>query len=194
MQSDGATVVESATTSRAKTFMHSYTSAHIDSHAIGKQSAEAAGSMLGHSEGMAIQVDPLNPSVLLPPVPLGQTLSTGDQTSSSNMLSRGTSEISGSSDMSGESVGEALTEGEARGLARGQSKNVGKGKSHSTSQQEALIPQYEDRHSSWHSKDNVLYMAARTILSLPTGRAIFYVRGKTSYLNVPALHQSKTGK
>src|SRR5207249_1971989 len=35
LESEGATVVESTTRSRAKTFMHSVTSAHIESHAIG---------------------------------------------------------------------------------------------------------------------------------------------------------------
>ena len=48
---------------------------------------------------------------------------------------------------------------------------------------------WEERYNSWHSKDNVLYMAARTVLSLPTGRAILYDRGRTRYLNVPNLNR-----
>jgi hypothetical protein len=189
LESEGASVVESATRSQARTVMHSVSSAHVESTAIATQSAEASASMLGHSEGVATQIDPLNPGFLLTPPPLGQTLSTSDQSANSSSSVRGKSEVSGSADMRGESFGEALSEGEAAGRAVGQSTGRTKGRQSSTSTSEAILPVYELRHNSWHPKDNVRYMAARTILALPTGRAILYSRGNTHYLNVPDLHQ-----
>ena len=144
---------------------------------------------MGHTDGIAFQVDPRDPSILQQ-IPLSQSISAGDSTSSSSLTSRGTSEMEGTSVVHAESFGEAVSDGEARGVAKGRNRATSRGRTNSTSQTEALIPVYEVRHNSWHSKDNVNYMAARTVLSLPTGRAILYDRGRTRYLNVPNLNRA----
>ena len=184
--SDGETFVDSSTISRALATSYATSSGRSQTHASGIQSASAAGSAIGHTDGMAFQVDPRDPSILQQ-IPTSQSISSADNTSASNLTSRGTSEMDGTSVTNAESFGESVVDGEARGIAKGQNKSTTRGRTNSTSESEALIPVWEVRFNSWHSKQNVHYMAARTVLSLPTGRAILYDRGRTRYLNVPML-------
>ena len=76
-----------------------------------------------------------------------------------------------------ESTTQSLAESVAEGLADG--------KSVSSSVSEALETVYEDTARSVHSKDNVLYMAARTLRSLDTGSAFVSHRAMASIMDVP---------
>jgi len=60
---------------------------------------------------------------------------------------------------------------QARSRARSTSESESQGESETTGLSEALEPILEDRPSSVHSRDNVLYMAAQTLRNLPTGHA-----------------------
>ncbi|MBM3655223.1 MAG: hypothetical protein FJX06_20950, partial [Alphaproteobacteria bacterium] len=60
---------------------------------------------------------------------------------------------------------------QARSRARSTSESESQGESETKGLSEALEPILENRPSSVHSRDNVLYMAAQTLRNLPTGHA-----------------------
>jgi hypothetical protein len=62
-----------------------------------------------------------------------------------------------------------MSRGTSRSQSSGQAETHAGGKTRGSA--EALEPIFEDRPSSVHSKDNVLYMAAQTLRNLPTGSA-----------------------
>ena len=47
------------------------------------------------------------------------------------------------------------------------------------------MPVYADLPTSFHSKDNELYMKGEMIRNLPVGRAVIKFRSNTTFLNVP---------
>jgi hypothetical protein len=75
--------------------------------------------------------------------------------------------------------GESVSRGTHRALSSGLAETHAASKTRGTA--EALEPILEDRPSSVHSKDNILYMAAQTLRNLPTGSAFLnyvYPRGE----------------
>ena len=52
------------------------------------------------------------------------------------------------------------------------------------------MPVYSDLPTSFHSKDNELYMKGEMIRDLPIGRAVIKFRSNTTYLNIPPPRRS----
>lgn len=86
----------------------------------------------------------------------------------SSAITSGRSQTVGSSS----SVSHAQSVIRARSIARSISEGETLGESDSRGLSESLEPILEDRPGSVHGKDNVLYMAAQTLRSLPTGHAL----------------------
>ena len=56
------------------------------------------------------------------------------------------------------------------------------------------MPVYADLPTSFHSKDNELYMKGEMIRNLPVGRAVIKFRGNTTFLNVPPPRKNTTAR
>ena len=114
------------------------------------------------------------------PVVLGMTIGTGEMTHSASGTSSGSAAGRARGSVSTQGTSTAHTSAEAWGEAhsrathRAHSRGAAdtKGRSLSTGSSEALEPILEDRPSAVHSKDSVLYMAARGLRSLTVGKAL----------------------
>src|SRR5262249_27115913 len=92
------------------------------------------------------------------------------RTQSSSQIQSGARAISqGTSVTESTMVGRATQKGTSRGAGRAQT----------------IVPVYTDLPTSFHSKDNALYMAGERIRALPTGRAIMRFRNNVVVVNVP---------
>ena len=164
---------------------------------LSQGSANATASM----ESMSFSFDPNTQTFLPLNMPLGMNIGFADSASQSL--------ISSKNSQSAESLSrfEALTESEGRTNAEGGataitealttslSKSIGKNKmrskSYSEGSSEALIPEYENLATSFHSKDNELYMKGEMIRNLPTGRAVIKFGDFTTLLTVPPPRKRK---
>lgn len=181
----------------------------------GQGSSTMAVDSNGYSMSMGIVTMPTDPMQLLPQMPpiLSENYGTGYSASeslgsgassmrgTSSAISEGKSRMKGyatatssghsRSETQSSSVSRAESAVRARSLAQSVSEGETSGKSESRGSSEALEPILEDRPSSVHSKENVLYMAAQTLRNLPTGHAVLNYVGRqgmvTSLLAVPPL-------
>ena len=98
------------------------------------------------------------------------------------------SETEGRTDSEGGglAITDALTASRGKSLAKSKTRGTTQGQGTS----EALMPVYYDLPTSFHSKDNELYMKGELIRNLPTGRAIIKFRDTNAFLTVPPPRKS----
>lgn len=188
-------------------WMHAVGHAHSVSSGSGTGTAAAVGTVQGlntvqgHVESMAFSYDPATRSFIGTPMPLGMNVGRADSSatallsSSSFQSVESANQFTGVTDTESESdaVGGGLafseTISQTTGTTSTRSKNRGTTEGSGTS--EALFPVYQDLPTSFHSKENVLYMAGETIRNLPIGRCIVKFRGNVTMLTVPPPRKSK---
>jgi hypothetical protein len=185
---------ESYATMHATTHADTTASSVLDSLSTSEGTSQMQASGSGAS---AMSSEMLTPAIGLfdAPMVLGTSEALGSSIQSSEAFgsSSGVVRGDGSSRSQGSSVanttatarGKSLSRGTHRAVSGGVAETRGASKTHGSA--EALEPILEDRPSSVHSKDNVLYMAAQTLRNLPTGSAFLnYVgaRGMTATLLV----------
>lgn len=157
--------------------------------------SEGLSSVQSHMDSMAYTYDPNTQTFIGAQMPLGMNVGSTDGgssaflSSSSNFHSEGTSRFKSQTDTASESEGHGggLAFSDARSKSEGSShgRHTTKGTTSGGGSSEALFPKYETLPTSFHSKDNVLYMAGETIRNLPVGRAILRFRDKVFSLSVP---------
>jgi len=208
---EGVTQGKSISTSRSRGISLGEMSS--SSEAAGMMSMTSSGISTGTSAGEVMT--PLAQDGIFLPAPDPTVLSatrgeSGAQTSSSGTglsamrsAARGSSRASNSSegDTRASSTARSVTKGttyavsEAHGEMRARTETVSKargvtqGVSTTTGKSEAFEPVYADLPSSFHSKENVLSMAADALRGLPAGRAfvgfVDQAGRKSGYLVVP---------
>jgi hypothetical protein len=153
-------------------------------------------------DSMAYTYDPNTQTFIGMPMPAAMNVGATDGSStallSSSTMSRGEatsgfeSQTETESSSEGQGGGLAFSEGIAKsqGTSTGRSKN--RGTTAGAGSSEALFPKYEALPTSFHSKDNALYMAGETIRNLPVGRAILRFRDKVATLTVPPPRKPKS--
>ena len=119
-----------------------------------------------------------------------QSLISSKNFQSAESLSRfqGLSEIKGrtNAEATGIAASQALTT--SRGKTLGKNKTRGNTKSQGSA--DALMPLYEPLPTSFHSKDNELYIKGEMIRNMPVGRAVIKFRANATFLNVPPPRKS----
>jgi len=98
------------------------------------------------------------------------------------------SEMEGRTDSEGGglAITDAITASRGKSLAKSKTRGNTKGKGTS----EALMPIYSDLPTSFHSKDNELYMKGEMIRNLPVGRAVIKYRAANTCITVPPPRKS----
>ena len=161
----------------------------------GTGTSEGLSAVASHMDSMAYSFDPNTRTFIGMPAPLGMNIGSADSSArallSSSSFQRGQS----SNLFESRSETESMTEGEGGGLAfseslsRSEGTSKGKSRNRGTTEgagsTEALIPTYDMLPTSFHAKDNVLYMAGERLRTLPVGRAIVRFRSNLSPLTVP---------
>ena len=164
--------------------------------------SEGLSAVQSHMDSMAYTYDPNTQTFVGMPMPLGMNVGSADGASSawlsSNMSQRGdtTSQFESRSESESTSEGEggglAFSEGTATSQGTSSARNKTRGETQGRGSSQALFPVYANLPSSFHSKDNALYMAGETIRNLPVGRAILRFRDKVTTLTVPPPRKSKS--
>lgn len=188
-------------------WMHAAGRAHSVSSGSGTGTAAALGTVQGlntvqgHMESMAFSYDPATRSFIGTPMPLGMNIGSAD-TSATALLSSssfqsvesanqfaGVTDTESESDAAGGGLAFTETISQTTGTTSTRSKN--RGTTQGSGSQETLIPVYQDLPTSFHSKENVLYMAGETIRNFPIGRCIVKFRGNVTILSVPPPRKTK---
>jgi hypothetical protein len=159
-------------------------------------SAEAFGSAFSDSINQSIIPDMAFmgtgfPSVIGTPTANTLGLSATHGTSASQIFSEGRSSAQSHSEAHGtshargyaRSFSVANTEAFTRGLARSLSQTTGD--TTSAGRAQALATIYQELPTAVHSRDNVLDMLARSMLSLPPGEAFITIPGHSTRIRVP---------
>lgn len=161
----------------------------------GIATAQGLNAVQSHMDSMAYTYDPNSGTFITMPLPLGVNVGTADgtatallsstsfQSSESRNSFRSTTDSESVSDGEGGAIAFSEALSKSQGTSHAQHKTRGKTEGGGASQ--ALLPTYERLPTSYHSKDNVLYMAGETIRSLPVGRAIVRFRNNLTTLTVP---------
>lgn len=184
-----------------QTWMRSVGHAMTQSSGRGSGTASGVGTTEGlnavqsHMDSMAYSYDPNTQTFIGMPMPLGMNVASAE--GGSTALLSATSQQSSRSQSVFESTTEtdSWSEGEGGGLAFSDSLSTSEGTSkgrHTTrgitrggSAGEALFPVYQELPTSFHGKDNALYMAGEMIRALPVDRAIVRFRNHIVSLQVP---------
>jgi len=169
---------------------------------LGRGFSEGAANTIASMESMTFSYDPNTQTFLAVNLPLGMNIGSADSSSQSLISSKNFQSAESLSRFEGLSQTEGRTDSEGGGLAitdaitasRGKSlaKNKTRGKTQGQGTSEALMPFYVDLPTSFHSKDNELYMKGEMIRNLPVGRAVIKFRGNTTFLTVPPPRKSTT--
>ncbi len=186
---------------------------------FGENAAQGSSTMAvsssGSSMSMGIVTMPTDQTLFMPQVPTILSENYGAGYSTSESLGSGASSMRGKSAAISEaksrmngrssatstahsrsvtqssSISRAESFVQARSIAQSVSEGETTGESESRGSSEALEPILEDRPSSVHGKENVLYMAAQTLRTLPTGHAFLNYVGRhgmvASFLVVPPI-------
>jgi hypothetical protein len=104
-------------------------------------------------------------------------ISTSDSRASSTSLTESTTH--------GQTESRATSQSTSRSVARGTSTAHMRGQSTSEGRAEALFPVYENLPTSFHSKDNMVYVAGEVLRTLPKGTAVIRAHGVTHRVRVP---------
>ena len=128
-------------------------------------------------------------------MPLGMNIASADGSSTALISSSNFQRGESTNQFQAESETESTSEGEGGGLAftnslsksegtsRGLNKN--RGTSQAAGSSEALYPVFENLPTSFHSKENELYMHGEMIRNLPVGRAILKFRSNATTITIP---------
>ena len=162
---------------------------------IGSGFSSGSASGLNSMTSTSYTYDPNTQTFIMANLPLGMSVGAADGTSQALMSSenfqsaeslsrfRAQNESHSYSDAEGGGVALSETLTRSRGRSLGNSKTSGTTQGKGTS--EALMPVYADLPTSFHSKDNELYMKGEMIRDLPVGRAVIKFRSNTTFLNIP---------
>jgi Helicase HerA, central domain/Type IV secretion-system coupling protein DNA-binding domain len=176
---------EGVTDGESKSFSESETASAMDATARSDMSA------VGES---VMATDMLNPNqtVFGAPIIIGMSEGTGQtaQTASGTSSSSGHGRSAGSARAIGSmhattrssTWGESTSHGTSRATSVGRAETRGTGRTQGTS--EALEPILSEMPSAVHGKENVLYMAAQTLRTLPTGQAVINYVGQSGMVSV----------
>ena len=167
---------------------------------FGRGFSEGAANTLASMESMTFSYDPNTQTFLAVNLPLGMNIGSADSSSQSLISSKNFQSAESLSRFEALSQTEGRTDSEGGGLAitdaitasRGKSlaKSKTRGKTQGQGESEALMPVYYDLPTSFHSKDNELYMKGEMIRNLPVGRAVIKFRGNSTFLTVPPPRKS----
>ena len=164
--------------------------------------SSGASSSFNSMTSMSYTYDPNTQTFIMANMPLGMSVGAADGASQALMSSenfqtaeslsrfRAQNESQSYSDAEGGGVALSETVTSSRGRTLGNNKTSGA--TRGTGSSEALMPLYADLPSSFHSKDNELYMKGEMIRNLPVGRAVIKFRGNTTFLNVPPPRKNTT--
>ncbi len=157
--------------------------------------SEAAGSSFSSMESTNLSYDPNTQTFIAAPMPLGMTLGSADARSQSLMSSRNVLNSESLSRFQGSSEGASESHAQGAGIAthamrtRSQGTSLSKNRTHGTSRgsssSEAALPTYDKLPTSFHSKDNELYIKGEMIRNLPTGYAIIKSGALMRFIKVP---------
>ena len=162
---------------------------------IGSGFSSGASSSFNSMTSTSYTYDPNTQTFIMANLPLGMNVGAADGASQALMSSenfqtaeslsrfRAHNESQTYSDAEGGGVALSETITHSRGRSLGNSKTSGT--SRGTGFAESLMPVYVDLPTSFHSKDNELYMKGEMIRDLPVGRAVIKFRGNTTFLSVP---------
>jgi DNA helicase HerA-like ATPase len=167
----------------------------------GSASSFGSGSSSGSASGFSSMAstsftyDPNTQTFIMQNMPLGMMTGTAEGASQALMSSETFQSAESLNRFNGRNESESYTKAEGSGVAFSEAQTVSRGTSsaksatHGTTKgagtSEALIPVYADLPTSFHSKNNELYMKGEMIRNLPVGRAIIKFRGNSTFLNVP---------
>ena len=168
---------------------------------LGRGFSEGASNTIASMESMSFSYDPNTQTFLAVNLPLGMNIGTADSTSQSLISSKNFQSAESLSRFQALTETEGRTDAEGGGIAmtkalttsRGKSlaKSKTRGKSQSQGASEAVMPLYADLPTSFHSKDNELYIKGEMIRGLPIGRAVIKFRGNITFLSVPPPRKSR---
>ena len=163
--------------------------------------SEGAGNTIASMESMTFSYDPNTQTFLPVNLPLGMSIGSADSTSQSLISSKNFQSAESLSRFQGLSEIKGRTNAEATGIAASQAlttsrgktlgKNKTRGNTKSQGSADALMPLYEPLPTSFHSKDNELYIKGEMIRNMPVGRAVIKFRANTTFLNVPPPRKSR---
>ncbi len=197
--SRGRTAMQSWMQSFGRNTSTTYGSGTATSFASG--ASQGLNAVQSHMDSMAYSYDPNTQTFIGSPMPNTMNVGFVDGTSTALMSATNVMRGASSNEFQSTSEGESFGQGEGGALAfsealanttgRSDTRSRNRGTTTGSGSSEALIPRYENLPTSFHSKDNALYMAGETIRVLPVGRAIVRFRGTLSFLNVPPPRKAK---
>jgi len=174
----------------------------------GSASSRGSGFSSGITSGFSsmastsFSYDPNTQTFVFPNMPLGMVEGSADGSSQALMSSENFQTAESLSRFQGRNESESYTDAQGSGVAlseaftRSQGKSVAKsmtrGTTKGTGSSEAQMPVYADLPTSFHSKDNELYIKGEMIRNLPVGRAVIKFRSTTTFLTVPPPRKSTT--
>ncbi len=151
----------------------------------------------GQSSALSLQYDPATGSVLSAALPIGQGITTGDNTSLGSFATSSLAESSLESESMAHTDGTTFSSTYGAGITRAHSKAEGEGiavsEGASTSNavnvnwHRAHKPIFENLPHSYFSKDEQLYKAGRELRRLPTAHAIVSMQAVMHLITVPNL-------
>jgi hypothetical protein len=167
---------------------------------FGRGFSEGAANTVASMESMTFSYDPNTQTFLAVNLPLGMNIGSADSASQSLISSKNFQSAESLNRFEALSETEGRTDSEGGGLAitdaltASRGKSLAKSKTRGTTQgqgtSEALMPVYCDLPTSFHSKDNELYMKGELIRNLPVGRAVIKYRAASTFLTVPPPRKS----
>ena len=170
---------------------------------LGRGFSEGAANTIASMESMTFSYDPNTQTFLAVNLPLGMNIGSADSTSQSLISSKNFQSAESLSRFEALSQTEGRTDSEGGGLAitdavtASRGKSLSKSKTHGNTKgqgtSEALMPVYYNLPTSFHSKDNELYIKGEMIRNLPVGRAVIKFRGNSTFLTIPPPRKS-TGR
>lgn len=169
---------------------------------IGIGTAQGLNTVQSHMDSMTYSYDPNTQSFIGTPMPLGMNVGSADGSASALLSSNSFQRGETTNQFESQTETESLSEAEGGGLAfsdattksEGTSKghNKSRGTTEAAGSSQALFPVHENLPTSFHPKDNMLYMAGEMIRNLPIGRAIIRFRNNVTTLNVPPPRKPKS--
>ena len=139
----------------------------MDGLSLGQSDTSGTSTMSGTAQGTALGT------------------SVADMESASRSESQARSSTLSSSTSLGESESRASSRSRSRSHASAVSTSSMTGRSESQGQSEALFPVYENLPTSFHSKENMVYLAGEDLRRLPKGSAYIRAHGVTFRVAVP---------
>ena len=169
---------------------------------FGRGFSEGAANTVASMESMTFSYDPNTQTFLAVNLPLGMNIGTADSASQSLISSKNFQSAESLSRFEALSETEGRTDSEGGGLAitdaiTALARQIARQEQDARQRHKARARQRRscqsttDLPTSFHSKDNELYMKGEMIRNLPVGRAVIKFRGNNTFLTVPPPRKSK---